>query len=253
MRNIGFTSLCAVGIVSVILSTTSLQAQNRDDFISPFFGYYGSQSLATAVGMATVAAGQTIPGRSSNPANLGFHRFGSVQMNFTSASFESGTAARTESGIGSIYAVLPARVFQGSLVYSLGILRDNDFTEAHEINSVLREQSGGIYSTELAVAVEFVQNMMVGIQVNYLQGGREHTLDSMATNYSSLLKPKYKGISTTIGFVQRASPYYQIGASVQLPSLVWDGVLITELNDLDGADHRLGDLGIPESDVWHMS
>jgi len=221
MSKFSLTGICAVGIMHFLLSTAALQAQNRDDFLGPFFGYYGSQSLATAVGMATVASGQTIPGRSSNPANLGFHRFGSVQMNFTSANFESGLASRSESGIGSLYAVLPARVFQGSLVYSVGILRDNDFTEAHEVNSVLREQSGGLYSTELAVAVEFVRNMMVGIQVNYLQGGREHTLDSTGTTYSSLLKPKYKGISTTIGFVQRASPYYQIGASVQLPSLVW--------------------------------
>ena len=238
MNKFDINGFCKVGFMWILLSSANIQAQDRDDFIGPFFGYYGSQSLATAVGMATVASGQTIPGRSSNPANLGFHRFGSVQMNFTSANFESGVAARTESGIGSIYAVLPARVFQGSLVYSVGILRDNDFTEAHDINSVLREQSGGIYSTELAVAVEFVQNMMVGIQVNYLQGGREHTLDSTDTSYSSLLKPKYKGISTTIGFVQRASPFYQLGASVQLPSLVWVNEKYTIWDDQSIGDYN---------------
>ena len=37
-----------------------------------------------------------------------------------------------------------------------------------------------------------------------------------------------------------------------LNSLVWDGVLITDLGDLDGVDQRLRELGIPESKVWHL-
>ena len=35
----------------------------------------------------------------------------------------------------------------------------------------------------------------------------------------------------------------------ELNSLVWDGVLIT---DLDGVDQRLRELGVPESKVWHL-
>ncbi len=243
MQKYGITKLCTVALVSILLSTPNIQAQNWKDAIHPFFGFYGSHSLATAVGRATVASGQTIPGRSNNPANLGFHRFGSAQMNFRSVNFESRFTSKTASGIGSLYAIIPAKVFQGSLVYAVGVYQENDFTESHEFKSVLREQSGGIYATELAAAVEFVRNMMVGIQIDFLKGSREHTLDSTSTVYSSLLKPKYRGFNTTIGFVQRASPFYQLGVSVQLPSIIWVDEKYTEwesnsVNDYDTETHK---------------
>ena len=38
-----------------------------------------------------------------------------------------------------------------------------------------------------------------------------------------------------------------------LDSPAWDGVLITALNDLDGADSRLRELEVPESKVWRLS
>ena len=38
-----------------------------------------------------------------------------------------------------------------------------------------------------------------------------------------------------------------------LDSPDWDGVLVTGLNDLDEADRRLRELGVPESKVWHLS
>ena len=41
-------------------------------------------------------------------------------------------------------------------------------------------------------------------------------------------------------------------AEQELTSLRWDGVLITALNDLDNADVRLRELGVPESKVWHL-
>jgi DNA-binding MarR family transcriptional regulator len=39
----------------------------------------------------------------------------------------------------------------------------------------------------------------------------------------------------------------------ELKTLELDGVLITVLNDLDIADLRLRELGVPESKVWHLS
>ena len=42
-------------------------------------------------------------------------------------------------------------------------------------------------------------------------------------------------------------------AEDELHSLVWDGILVTVINDLDGADVRLRELGIPESKVWRLS
>jgi hypothetical protein len=35
--------------------------------------------------------------------------------------------------------------------------------------------------------------------------------------------------------------------------LVWDGILVTVINDLDGADVRLRELGVAESMVWYLS
>jgi DNA-binding MarR family transcriptional regulator len=39
----------------------------------------------------------------------------------------------------------------------------------------------------------------------------------------------------------------------ELCSLVWDGILVTAINDLDKADLRLQELSIPEPKVWRLS
>jgi len=39
----------------------------------------------------------------------------------------------------------------------------------------------------------------------------------------------------------------------ELGVLVWDGILVTVINDLDGADVRLRELGVAESMVWRLS
>ena len=45
----------------------------------------------------------------------------------------------------------------------------------------------------------------------------------------------------------------RVAAEDELQTLDWDAVLITELNDVDGADIRLCELGVPESKVWRLS
>ena len=45
----------------------------------------------------------------------------------------------------------------------------------------------------------------------------------------------------------------RVAADNELQSLVWDGILITELDDLEDADIRLQELGVPESKVWRLS
>ncbi len=194
-------------------------AQDVDDIIRPFFGYYNSQSLTTAVGNATVASGQVISGMSSNPANLGLSRFNVLQANFMFGQFESGSATSSQTEFGGLYAIAPLKVYQGSMVFGFGIEKIIDFSKAWERTNDSFREEGGLYATQFGMSVEFAEDFFVGGSFDYYQGS---DLISRSLGSSELmLKPKYKGYGITIGFLNRISSIYQIGASVQFPTSIW--------------------------------
>ena len=194
-------------------------SQQRDDFLRPFFGYHDSQSLSTAIGNATVAAGQVIPGRSSNPANLGLSRFRDFQMNFQHNRFQGVEAGSSNTKLGGLYALYPVEVYQGSLVFGGGISRAVDFTNAYQTPSRQGSEEGGIYATEFGAAVEAAKNLFLGAAFDYLKGSDELSLSEPDTN--SFLNPDYRGYSISLGFLNRTTANLQVGGSFQFATTVW--------------------------------
>jgi hypothetical protein len=193
-------------------------SQQRDDFLRPFFGYYDSQSLTTSIGNATVASGQIVPGRSSNPANLGLNRFGHLQVSFQNNNFRGPAADNSSTKIGGLYAVIPVRVYRGSLVFGGGVQRIVDFSNAFHSSKRQALEEGGMYATEFGVSVEAAENLFVGGAFNFLKGSDELSYSESDTN--SFLNPKYSGYNFSFGFINRTTPNLQIGASVQTPTIV---------------------------------
>ena len=211
-----------------MLSFSFADAQTKDDLLRPFFGFYDSQSLTNSVGRATVASGYLIPGKTSNPANLSLNRFYNLSSCFINGEFESEDSNISNLSIGGFYAILPYKVFQGSMVFGLGIQRDINFSNASldtlfdgsaisEIFDV--SEKGGLYSTQAGIAVEFVENLFIGAEISYLSGEAEAS--KLGIIKSSNLKSDYHGFEASIGFVQRVSPHFRMGASIQLPSYIW--------------------------------
>jgi len=202
----------------ILLLPALALSQQRDDFLRPFFGYYDSQSLSTAIGNATVAAGQVIPGRSSNPANLGLSRFKEFQLNFQHNKFQGPQTNSANTQLGGVYAVFPVAVYQGSLVFGGGAERIVDFTNAFQTQDRQVSEEGGIYATELGMSVEASKNLFIGAAFNYLKGSDELSTTEPDTN--SLLNPKYHGYCFSLGFVNRTTANLQIGGSFQFATSV---------------------------------
>ncbi len=192
--------------------------QQRADFIRPFFGFYGSQSIGTAIGNATVAAGQLIPGATSNPANIGLSRFGHVQINFQNNSFSGPSVSHSSTVPGGIYAIVPVAVYQGGLAFSFGIQKEIDFSNGFLTNNGDANEGGGIYATEAGISYEAVKDFYLGGSLRLLRGSNQ--LSTEGSDSSSLLNPEYKGYYFTFGFLNRTSPNLNIGAAVDLPAAV---------------------------------
>ncbi len=220
-----------------------LSAQNEYDALRPFFGFNGSQSLQSGIGMATVAAGDIIPGYSSNPANLGLQRFMTISSNFTNGRYTSGDNGQSGSGFGGIYAEMPLPVYQGSFVFGLGIHKETDFSGAYSNPEVQTSENGGLYVTSLGTALEFSKHLYIGGNLQYYRGQDEMLNEWADSTY--YFNPTYRGFSGSIGFLQRIIPQFQVGASIQFPTILW-------VNDhFTYSDHQDGDNSY--SDTWKYS
>ena len=213
-------------IICLTILTAQSFAQVKDDFIRPFFGFYDSQSITAAIGRATVASGQVIPGQTSNPANLGLHRFNSIHTTFQNGSFKGSSQDQSFTKFGGIYAISPIPVFQGSMVLGYGITRSLDFTDASQGENFLKTEEGGLYLTQLAFAVEIYKDFFVGVDIKYYQGNDKST--EIGEEITQHLNPKYSGIGTSIGFVERLYKSFLIGASVDLPTYIWTSEKYTD-------------------------
>ena len=105
------------------------------------------------------------------------------------------------------------------MVFGIGIHRDIDFSDGTKNSTHEILEQGGLYSTQASVSVEFVENLFVGAEVSYLKG--EDEVSKLGLQTSTHLNPDYNGFEASVGFVQRVSPHFQMGAAIQLPSYVW--------------------------------
>ena len=80
-------------ILFVLLFSSLAFSQSYLDALRPFYGYQSIQPLSSAIGHATVAAGQVIPGTTSNPANMALQRFTVTQFGFEANKFKSEDAS----------------------------------------------------------------------------------------------------------------------------------------------------------------
>lgn len=203
----------------ILFISGSAPAQEMEDIVRPFFGYYNSQSLITAIGNASVASGQVVRGLTSNPANLGLSRFNSIQSTFMTGDYERSSAQSSQTEFGGFYSISPVPVYQGSMVFGFGIQKTVDFSNAWQVAGSSLSEEGSIYTTDLSMAVELSREFFVGVSLNYLQGEDNAFIKDGIDN--SILKPKYKGLGMSVGFVNRISPIAQVGASVNFPTLMW--------------------------------
>ena len=64
--------------VILLLMISVIYSQSAYDVLRPFYGFDDSQTLTSSICNATVASGNSIPGYTSNPANIGLYKFGSA-------------------------------------------------------------------------------------------------------------------------------------------------------------------------------
>ncbi len=222
-----------IAFLSILIATVCfgrLFAQQTADFIRPFFGYYNSQSIPVGVGGASVAAGYLAPGKTSNPANIGLHKFVNIQTNILIENFESASTDLSHTRIGNLYAILPIQVYQGSLAFGLGFNREVDFSNGKKSDNFRYTEEGGLYSLDFACSVEFARNLFLGGDISYLFGENEAT--TWRRDEASSLNPKYRGIGWSVGFVHKTTPNLQIGVSIDFPTYLWvDDELTTWIPD----------------------
>lgn len=206
-------------IVLISMLSWGLFSQNAYDALNPFFGFPDDQGLGTSVGSATVAAGSIIPGLTSNPANLGLQRFSMIRVNFANNKFTSGLDDLSSTGFSGLHATIPIHVYQGSLVFGLGINKDIGYFGSRSGDDYTSTEEGALYVTRFGAALEFSKHMFLGAELKYYRGH-----DEMLNYYDTateMFKPEYHGFSGSFGFLQRVSPFFQIGGAIHLPTLLW--------------------------------
>lgn len=217
----------AFWIFCALLVTININiAQQRDDIIRPFWGIYDSQSLTTAIGNATVASGQLVPGLTSNPANLGLHRISSFSTSFMNGTFNGDGVEQSNTRFGGLYGISPVQVYQGSLVFGYGVQRELDFSQIAVDGDVQFKEEGGMYRYQLGFAVEMVENFFTGAELSYYRGSDETTI--IDPEITSHLNPDYGGFGISVGFIQRINSNLLIGGSVELPKYIWVGEAYSE-------------------------
>ena len=221
-------------IIIITLFLSVIISQNKMDAIQPFLGFSGSQSLQTAIGNATVSAGETMLGYTSNPANLGVQRFSTLSSNLYNSNYSSNRDA-SASGFSSLYAILPMPVYQGSLVFGVGINKETKFSGAFNGDGYYLTEDGGIFTTSIGAAIEFSRHLYLGVDLKYYRG--EYELFIAYDEFTDFLNPTYRGFGASIGFLQKYSPKIQFGGSLELPIKlkVSDRWVYSDLTDYDNS------------------
>ena len=219
--------------IILLLIINFIYSQGAFDVLRPYFGYNNSQISINSIGNATVASGFSINGSTSNPANLGTHRFSSIQSSLSNKNFNSENNQITQSGFNGVNLIMPISVYRGSLVFSGGFQKDIDYLSTSSDNLYLYSEEGGLYRWNFAMAVEFAKKIFFGAEIKYFTGSDNMTEfgDQVTYNYN----PEYRGFGFSIGMLHSISRFFQYGVSIDLPTSlsVKDNFTYSNLNNID--------------------
>ena len=207
-------------IILLLLGIGILHAQDVRDVYSPFVGFNQYNGPGAAIGGATVAAGMVIPAFTQNPGNLGLHRYRIVQAWQNDSEFQSGSLNLPQSKFGGIQAIFPFPVYQGSLVAGFDFSLQSEYALTYEEPELSLRQEGGLYQLRSGLATEFAKNLFLGADVKFLFGKNEMNQKYVASGYNGefYLNPSYRGVTASMGLVQRILPILNWGISVELPT-----------------------------------
>ena len=205
-------------LLSLILFISSLTGQNHSDAMKPFYGFSSGNPLSSAIGHATVAAGQVIPDIGNNPANLGFHRFRNLSLGYSSGDFQGNTSPMSQDGVSNIQLIFPFPVYQGSLVAGFGYNREHEYAMTYSDENYELREEGNLHSYYTNLTFEYQKNLFIGLNLKLLRGYNDYIENYYDTTY--LVQPVYHGFQMSIGVLQRVNPFLNIGFSIDFPELI---------------------------------
>ncbi len=252
-----------------VFSISLLPAQTFEDALRPFWTIRGFGASSFAVTNGSTFS-RDVSSLSLNPANLATLQRPAAYMAFQYGLFDqegqlvpnARTSEKSENyfrhnGFGFAY---PVEVYQGSFVLGFA------FAPSAQYNNVVRSEGladfessqyylksaideiGTLNSFKLSSAVEFRENLFLGLSVNFHRGDRRYTyegIDSDTTDaftYSrfirtEVIKPEYRGANIDFGLSYHTS-YLAFGLRLSTPlKLSVDEVnQIREHQTYEGAD-----------------
>ena len=252
-----------------VFSISLLPAQTFEDALRPFWTIRGFGASSFAVTNGSTFS-RDVSSLSLNPANLATLQRPAAYMAFQYGLFDqegqlvpnARTSEKSENyfrhnGFGFAY---PVEVYQGSFVLGFA------FAPSAQYNNVVRSEGladfessqyylksaideiGTLNSFKLSSAVEFRENLFLGLSVNFHRGDRRYTyegIDSDTTDaftYSryirtEVIKPEYRGANIDLGLIYQTS-YLAFGLRLSTPlKLSVDEVSqIREYETYEGAD-----------------
>ena len=210
--------------VILLLTISIIYSQSAYDVLRPFYGFDDSQTLASSIGNATVASGNSIPGYTSNPANIGLYKFGLLQTNFVQNNFVSGESEISNDNIGTFNLVHPLVVYRGSFSMGFSANKETDYLSSAFEGDNSRDggveyiEGGEIRSKSFLFSIEFAQNVFLGAELKRYTGENELRQTETFSDSTFYFNPDYAGWGFTFGFLQRVNNNINIGFSVELPT-----------------------------------
>jgi hypothetical protein len=211
--------------VILLLMISVIYSQSAYDVLRPFYGFDDSQTLTSSIGNATVASGNSIPGYTSNPANIGLYRFGLLQTNFVQNNFVSGNSEISNDNIGTLNWIHPFIVYKGSFAIGVSSNKERDYlsyaienSEDRDDNTTEYVEGGQIKSKSFLFSIEFAQNVFLGAEIKRYTGENELRQTETISDSTFYFNPDYAGWGLVFGFLQRVNENINIGMSVELPT-----------------------------------
>ena len=225
MKLNGLGLLLAATVICLLADPAPAQEQAVDNFA-------GVGVRAMGMGGAFVGVADDFSAVHYNPAGLAQMREREVYLGFQRNNYEgtssfggvSTSSSLSNTHFGSMGVVVPYPVYQGSLVFALGINRLKDFDsvirirgfnerDGLELNNLFRHE-GGLSTTTLASAVDVSPEISLGLSLNMWRGDDERVNDFdqrdsedqlVGTRFATrdLYEDDYSGFNANVGLLIR--------------------------------------------------